>query len=147
MSGLDPDAPPGPALIAGAGFYIHIYTHTAPGGNYLPRPMGTSPVRGASACVKEEREMAYFCGAECLAHQSLHSHAHSRTPPQSWGQKNCTKCRPESHKYLRSVMTNRLKFNLNVETTRKKGLQRLHRLRKLSHFHVEKILRAPPTYF
>lgn len=146
MSGLDLDAPTGPALIARAGFYIHIYTHTAPGGNYLPRPMGTSPVRGASACVKEEREMAYFRGAECLAYQSLHSHMHSRTPPQSWGQKNCTKCRLESYKYLRSVMTNRQKFNLNVETMCKKGLQRLHHLQVLSHLHVEKILRAPPIF-
>lgn len=69
-----------------------------------------------------------------------------KDPSPKLGTKKCTKCRLESYWYLRSIMTNRLKFNLNVETMREKGLQRLHRLRKLSHFHVEKILRAPPIF-
>lgn len=46
--------------------------------NYLPRPMGTSPVRGPCMC-KKKRKMAYFCEVECLAYQSSHSVLHKHT--------------------------------------------------------------------
>lgn len=82
VSGLDLDAPQpqpeGPALIARAGFNIRIYIHTAPGGNYPPWPVETSPVRGegGGGMRKEERRMSYFHRVQGPAYQSLNVDLH-----------------------------------------------------------------------
>ncbi len=47
-----------------------------------------------------------------------------------------------SYKYLGSIIDNRLNFNMNVEKMCRKGLQCIHCLQKLSHFHVDKTLVA-----
>ena len=63
----------------------------------------------------------------------------SCSPPPTYINGNCIEM-VDQHKYLGTMIDNKLKFDVNTDTICKKGQQRWYLLRTLNSFNVDKVM-------